>query len=177
MTNSLIWVHPFCSILKFVSNVRQLFAADDFSRRHFSDAFFLGALRVRMSIVALSLLVATFVVCWWPLQTVSTQIRPTKWSGSKLYDTESVPLRFFEIVNFEKSRQKTTKAWRGLLVSSVNDLCKYFEPRSGQQNVRPDPDPNCLNFWLYSQTNFSKKWILKKICRQQKRMQNYPLKD
>ena len=30
----------FASILKFVSNVRQLFAADDFSRRHFSDAFF-----------------------------------------------------------------------------------------------------------------------------------------
>ena len=36
----------FASILTFVSNVRQLFAADDFSRRHFSDAFFLGALRV-----------------------------------------------------------------------------------------------------------------------------------
>ena len=36
----------FASILKFVSNVRQLFAVDDFSRRHFSDAFFLGALRV-----------------------------------------------------------------------------------------------------------------------------------
>ena len=30
----------FASILKFVSNVRQLFAADDFSRRHFSDVFF-----------------------------------------------------------------------------------------------------------------------------------------
>ena len=30
----------FASILKLVSNVRQLFAADDFSRRHFSDAFF-----------------------------------------------------------------------------------------------------------------------------------------
>ena len=28
----------FGSILKFVSNVRQLFAADDFRRRHFSDA-------------------------------------------------------------------------------------------------------------------------------------------
>ena len=41
--NSLIWVHPVASILKFVSNVRQLFAADDFSRRHFSDTFFLGA--------------------------------------------------------------------------------------------------------------------------------------
>ena len=32
----------FASILKFVNNVRQLFAADDFSRCHFSDAFFLA---------------------------------------------------------------------------------------------------------------------------------------
>ena len=31
----------FAFIFKFVSNARQLFAADDFSRRHFSDAFFL----------------------------------------------------------------------------------------------------------------------------------------
>ena len=38
----------FASILKFYSNVRQSFAADNFSRRHFSDAFFLGALRVNM---------------------------------------------------------------------------------------------------------------------------------
>ena len=30
----------FDSILKFVGNVWQLFAADDFSRHHFSDAFF-----------------------------------------------------------------------------------------------------------------------------------------
>ena len=37
----------FASILKFVSNVRQLFAADDFSRRHFQTHFFLGALRVK----------------------------------------------------------------------------------------------------------------------------------
>ena len=35
----------FASILELVSYVRQLFAADDFSRHHFSDAFFLGALR------------------------------------------------------------------------------------------------------------------------------------
>ena len=34
----------FASILKLVSNVRQLFAADDFSRCHFSDAFFFLAL-------------------------------------------------------------------------------------------------------------------------------------
>ena len=39
----------FASILKFVRNVRQIFAADDFSRCHFSDAFFLGALRVNLS--------------------------------------------------------------------------------------------------------------------------------
>ena len=36
----------FASILKFASNVGQLFAADDFSRRHFQMHFFLGALRV-----------------------------------------------------------------------------------------------------------------------------------
>ena len=36
----------FASILNFVSNVRQLFAADDFSRRHFHMHFFLGPLRV-----------------------------------------------------------------------------------------------------------------------------------
>ena len=29
----------FASILKLISNVRQLFAADYFSRHHFSDAF------------------------------------------------------------------------------------------------------------------------------------------
>ena len=32
----------FASIFKFVSNVRQLFAAEDVSRSHFSDAFFLA---------------------------------------------------------------------------------------------------------------------------------------
>ena len=38
----------FASILKLVSNVRQLFAADNFSRHNFSDEFFLGALRVNI---------------------------------------------------------------------------------------------------------------------------------
>ena len=36
----------FASTFKFVS-VRQLFAADDFSRRHFQICFFLGALRIK----------------------------------------------------------------------------------------------------------------------------------
>ena len=39
----------FASILNS-SNVRQLFAADHFSRRHFQMHFFLGALRVKLSI-------------------------------------------------------------------------------------------------------------------------------
>ena len=34
----------FASILNYVSNARQLFAADDFSRQHFQMHFFLGAL-------------------------------------------------------------------------------------------------------------------------------------
>ena len=38
----------FASIHKYLSNVRQLFATEDFSRRHFSDAFFLGALSLRL---------------------------------------------------------------------------------------------------------------------------------
>ena len=49
--SNLIWVHPVCFYTKLVSNDRQLFAADDFSRRHFSDAFFLGTLRVNSLLV------------------------------------------------------------------------------------------------------------------------------
>ena len=37
-------------LLKFASNTRQLFAADDFSRPHFQMHIFLGALRVKMAI-------------------------------------------------------------------------------------------------------------------------------
>ena len=47
-SSSLFWVHAVCSYTQFVSNVRQLFAADDFSRRHFQMHFFLGALRVKV---------------------------------------------------------------------------------------------------------------------------------
>ena len=46
--SSLFWVHAVCFYTQFVSNVRQLFAADDFSRRHFQKHFFLGALRVKV---------------------------------------------------------------------------------------------------------------------------------
>ena len=38
----------FASILNSVSNVMQLFAADDFSRRHFQMHFMIGALRVNI---------------------------------------------------------------------------------------------------------------------------------
>ena len=42
-------LEPHCLLLYFVSNARQLFAADDFNRRHFQMHFFLGALRVKRS--------------------------------------------------------------------------------------------------------------------------------
>ena len=45
--SSLFWVHAVCFYTLLVSNVRQLFAADDFSRQHFQMHFFLGALRVK----------------------------------------------------------------------------------------------------------------------------------
>ena len=38
----------FASIFNSPVNVRQLFAADDFSRQHFQMHFFLGALRVKL---------------------------------------------------------------------------------------------------------------------------------
>ena len=49
--SSLLWVHAVCFYTEFVSNVRQLFVADDFSRRHFHLFFFLlGALRVSVTL-------------------------------------------------------------------------------------------------------------------------------
>ena len=45
---SLFLVHAVCFYTKFVSNVRQLFAADDFNRRHFQMHFVIGALRVNL---------------------------------------------------------------------------------------------------------------------------------
>ena len=45
--SSLFWVHAVCFYTSFISEVRQLFAADKFSRRHFQMHFFLGALRVK----------------------------------------------------------------------------------------------------------------------------------
>ena len=39
-------VNAVCFYTQYISNARQLFAADDFSGRHFQMHFFLGALRV-----------------------------------------------------------------------------------------------------------------------------------
>ena len=45
--SSLFWVHTVCLYTSFVSNVGQLFAADNFCRRDFQMHFFLDALRVK----------------------------------------------------------------------------------------------------------------------------------
>ena len=46
-TAPLFRVHDVCFYTLFLSNARQLFAAQDFSRRHFQMHFFLGALRFK----------------------------------------------------------------------------------------------------------------------------------
>ena len=40
--SSLFWVHVVCFYTSFASNARQVFAADDFSRRHFQMHYFLA---------------------------------------------------------------------------------------------------------------------------------------
>ena len=49
--SSLFLVHAVCLYTEFVSNIRQLFPAHDFSRRHFQMHFFLGALRVNNNVL------------------------------------------------------------------------------------------------------------------------------
>ena len=44
--SSLFWVHTVCFYTSYVCNVRQSFAAGDFSKRYFQMHFFLGVLRV-----------------------------------------------------------------------------------------------------------------------------------
>ena len=64
--SSLFWVHAVSFYTYLVSNVWQLFAADDFSRRHFLRIFFLGALRVKKHIQLLFCpenVVCFFYVC------------------------------------------------------------------------------------------------------------------
>ena len=46
--SSLFWVHAVCFYTYFVSNARQLFAADDFSRLHFQMHFFSWRLRASL---------------------------------------------------------------------------------------------------------------------------------
>ena len=50
--SSVFWVHAACFYTWFASNIRQLFAADDFSGRLFQNAiFFLGALRANVCLI------------------------------------------------------------------------------------------------------------------------------
>ena len=47
---------------QFVSNVRQLFAADDFRRGHFQMHFFLGALRIKGDICVQNFHLGRYIV-------------------------------------------------------------------------------------------------------------------
>ena len=74
--SSLFWFHAVCFHTKLVSSVRQLFAADDFSRGHFQMHFLLGALRANVPNLFQLLLFSPAEMFKKPLwQTVWNQIR------------------------------------------------------------------------------------------------------
>ena len=58
-----------------------------------------------------------------------------------------------------------------LLITFANSL----DPHQAQQNVGPDLDPNSLTLRWYFCRNFSKRKSLKKINRQWKNVQNFPV--
>ena len=71
--SSLFWVHAVCFYTLFVSNVRQLFAADDFSRRHFQIHSFLGTLRVKVGtgIIPSVIKIQIYIARWHIIQNYS----------------------------------------------------------------------------------------------------------
>ena len=64
-------------LLKFVSNVRQLFAVDDFSRRHFQMHIFLGALKVNQSHLRITFVLRCEIYAhMWKKRWVCSKDRP-----------------------------------------------------------------------------------------------------
>ena len=61
--SSLFWVHAVLFHTKLVSSVRQLFAADNFSRRHFQMHFLLGPLQANVPNVLQQVTPVLGVVC------------------------------------------------------------------------------------------------------------------
>ena len=59
--SSLFWVRAVCFYTYYISNTRQLFAADDFSRRYFQMHFFLGVLRVKKREIKIVLIYCAFL--------------------------------------------------------------------------------------------------------------------
>ena len=69
------------SWVEFISNVRQLFAADDFSRQHFQMHFFLCALRVKVSVEFLYIHMLAGAGCYYKTRTFpleETTVLPAK---------------------------------------------------------------------------------------------------
>ena len=96
--SSLFWVHAVCFYTKFVSNVRQLFAADDFSRRHFQMYFFTWRFRVKPEILKYKAI--TFcMLC-------------------NFYDFVFLVCCFFFKVKFEKKYQECQTVWIQIQIRS-----------------------------------------------------------
>ena len=93
------------------------------------------------------------------------KLEEASWSGSALISMHPV--------NQYVNRSKTIRSIM-LLVSSADNLCKQFAPRSSPTKYLTWFGSNLLTLRWYSWKNFSKKLILKKIGRRQKNMKNFP---
>ena len=112
----------------------------------------------------LSLLVATFVVCWLPQGSKIALIRSylrvpeTGCRASENFENSGEIFPHICQYYFWCRASAYFKKFRELY------LCKQFGPRSGPtfwQNVGPDLDQNCLTPWKCSWENFLKELILK----------------
>ena len=111
------WSTLFASILEFISNVRQLFAADDFSRRHFSGAFFLGALRVNgkqaQKCIRMGITIFKMFIC----ESISSNI----WSKITFYDSANASPKtyFFQDISSKMKIQLSPKSMIILVMPNV----------------------------------------------------------
>ena len=71
-------------------------------------------------------------------------------------------------------RQGEISYWRLLIEVMLITFANSLDPNQVRHKVRPDLGPICLTLWWHTWKNFLKILILKKICRRQKIMKNYP---
>ena len=134
-----------CSIPIFIAGVSTWSLSHNFQSCHDGQVSCHTVPRHVLQRLTLSLLAATFVICWKLYKQFGPTTGPTEcqsWSGSKPFDTLIVFLKeFLKKLTFEESQQTTWNTWKiitqnaktlCLLVSPADNLCKQFGPKSGR---------------------------------------------